>query len=501
MKFQFYYLVLLALLCGCTDGLLEEDPKGSLVESNFYQTDEDLELASVALYNRVNNNFNIGPCYGPVFGADDITVTRNGNKITYADFDTFQAGSSNDKLNWWSNFYSLIKASNGIINNYEAAVKASDEKKRLTAGEAHFMRGLAYYFLTRVWGSVPLILDDNIDYQIAKSSPQQIYDQVIADLKQAEELLPDSWTGVRRQNGVDIAPTKGSAKALLSSVYLTMAGWPLKQTDKYELAAQKAKEVMDNRSTWGYELLPDFSDLWKKENKFNKETVFGCYFNINTPTLIEANGNRLCISYMPEDEGGFGVGYGEVGFFKRFPAGPRKDATYQYDYYLNNDPANTVDYTKTLRKHPCFIKQRDGDTYNWAKHTISGNLTDRTIPVIRYAEVLLIYAEAQAMAHGADLSAYQALNQVRRRAGLKDLSEGLSKEVFRDSVVAERGWEFAGAEPAARWFDLQRTETVGKAARQRDAVEEPLKNVPDDSQHTYYWAPIPINDTQLNPNL
>ena len=90
---------------------------------------------------------------------------------------------------------------------------------------------------------------------------------------------------------------------------------------------------------------------------------------------------------------------------------------------------------------------------------------------------------------------------MRNRAGLSNLVAGLSQSAFRDSVIAERGWEFAGAEPAGRWYDLIRTETVSKANSDRDASEEPLKNIPDDAAHTFYWAPIPIGDQQLNPNL
>jgi hypothetical protein len=206
-------------------------------------------------------------------------------------------------------------------------------------------------------------------------------------------------------------------------------------------------------------------------------------------------------AFAPDDEGGWGDGFGEINFYKKFPAGPRKDATYQIVYYLNNNPANAVDYTQTLRKHPFFFKYRDDDAFDPATHTNTNWIGSHTVPVIRYAEVLLTYAEAQAMAASPGASAYEAINQVRNRAGLADLPQGLSQSAFRDSVVAERGWEFAGVEPAARWFDLIRTETVGKANSDRSPLEEALKNVPNDATHTFYWAPIPVGDKQLNANL
>ena len=96
------------------------------------------------------------------------------------------------------------------------------------------------------------------------------------------------------------------------------------------------------------------------------------------------------------------------------------------------------------------------------------------------------------MSSGVDASAYDAINQVRQRAGLAALQTGLSQTAFRDSVIAERGWEFA-AEVGIRWFDLVRTETVQKANANRDAAEVALINQPSDANHTYYWAPVPVN--------
>ncbi len=163
-----------------------------------------------------------------------------------------------------------------------------------------------------------------------------------------------------------------------------------------------------------------------------------------------------------------------------------------------------------------------GITYNNASRRLR-RAGDHTVYIISYAEVLLTYAEAKAMSGGTDATAYNAINMdisgydvvsfsihataynainmVRKRAGLADLVPGLSPAAFRDSVIAERGWEFADLEPAARWFDLLRTETVGKVNLARNAGEDPLKNLPSDALHSFYWAPIPINDQQLNPNL
>ena len=139
------------------------------------------------------------------------------------------------------------------------------------------------------------------------------------------------------------------------------------------------------------------------------------------------------------------------------------------------------------------MKYRDDESYDPATHKMNDWWGNATVYVIRYPEVLLTYAEAQTMSTGtADATAYEAVNKVRRRAGLKDLEAGLAKDKFQAAVIAERGWEFAGFEPAARWFDLIRTETVAKANANRGTGELTLVGKPDDSSHSFYWAPIPI---------
>ena len=100
--------------------------------------------------------------------------------------------------------------------------------------------------------------------QLEKQHQQKIYDLIVADLKVAETNLPNT----KRDPG---RPNKGSAKAFLADVYLTMAGWPLKQTDKYDLAAAKAKEVIDNKDTYGFQLLPTFAAVFENDPEFVRE--------------------------------------------------------------------------------------------------------------------------------------------------------------------------------------------------------------------------------------
>lgn len=489
-----YYKIMMLLpailASACASDFLEETPKGSLTPENFYQSANDLELAQAALSWRLNGAFNV--VVSPYYGADDITSKRSGNKIDFSDFDVFNANSSNGRItDWWNNFYATIKAANTLINNYDNAVEATEEQRSNAAGHAYFMRAISYFYLTRTWGEVPMPTEAIVDLERPNAKVEDIYALIVDDLQKAETMLPDHWSGNASQNGIDIFPTKGAVKALLANVYLTMAGWPLKQTDKYALAAQKAKEVIDNKGTWGYGLQSNFADLWTIGNKYNNEAVFACYYNVLVSAWNWENGSMMGPNpFAPGEEGGWEDGYGEIAFYNNFPDGPRKVATYQEDYYVDNDPDNVISWQETAAGHPFFLKYRDDDNYDWSTHKANNWRGSMTTFVIRYPEVLLTYAEAQAMSSGPDAMAYDAVNQVRQRAGLPDLEPGLSQTDFRDAVLMERGWEFAG-EAGIRWFDLVRTETVAKANAMRDASEVPLLGEPSDTDHTYYWAPLP----------
>jgi hypothetical protein len=282
-----------------------------------------------------------------------------------------------------------------------------------------------------------------------------------------------------------------------------MAGYPVKDNTKYALAAAKAKEVIDNEAAYGYSLMASYADLWKFVNNINSETVFGLFYNHVVGDWSDngtwANGNMNCpLSYKPGDFGGWDDLFAELTFFKEFPSGPRKDATFLTQAKKSpTDPVLTWQNYRT--KHPYYKKWLD--IPGWDENNASAYFdwwSSRSVMVIRYAEVLLVYAEAKAMSGGTDALAYTCVNRVKTRAGVPNLAGGLSATAFRDSVIVERKWEFAGNEPNARWFDMVRTETVESATAKRDPLEIPLVNQPTKAR---YFAPIPSVDRVLNPNL
>ncbi len=518
MKKYTSILLLATILVSCNKDFLEEKTYGLIRPSNYFTTLSDLEKCVNALYSNCNTMYNESSMFIVCMAGDDMTTQAAGNKAAYLQFDLFNARDNNDRLpKSWNNEYATIKQANVIISTIDQIVEPANDpgllqhQKDLALGQAYFVRALAYFNLVRIFGQVPLVTELGIDYDLPKASFKDIYDLIISDLTKAESLVPVDYSTAPDASDLEKSTANaradlGAVKSLMASVYLNMAGYPLKDNSKYALAAQKAKEIIDNEGTYGYELLSNYGDLWKWENGFfnqgNAEDVFACFFNATVGDWSDggtwANGNANNLAFFPENFGGWADAFAELNFFNEFPEGPRKDGTF-LTKGQNSPDDPVINWHDFAYKHPYYGKYyniRGFDSTNMGQYIEW--LSSRTVQVIRYAEVLLVYAEAKAMSDGPDQLAYDCLNRVRNRAGLDDMTPGLNGTAFRDSVINERKWEFAGMEPNARWFDMVRTETVESATAKRDPTEIPLVNQPSKDQ---YFAPIPAADRIVNPNL
>lgn len=516
-KIIFSSLVAMATLTSCSD-FLDEKYYGKVFPDTYPASVDNLESMVTALYGKANQMYyNVGVRVA-CFGGDDVTTLAGGNKVRFLEFDNFSAQDNNTEISSaWSAYYELIKQSNDLIISTPDVTDAKvngdalNNFKNRTLGQAYFMRALAYFNLVRTFGQIPLVTTLDIDYNAPKAEFNDIYTLIVEDLKQAETLLPDVYGSAPNQTSLETSTayarvTSGAAKSLLASVYLNMAGYPLKDNSCYAKAASKAQEVIDKETLYGYELL-DINELWKYENGWketaNAEGVFTCFYNTQSSwTGNGSNGNTIAMGLMPSEMSGWDDAFAELNFYNEFPEGPRKETTFLTEVYTNNG-ADVKHWADFNSKHPHYKKYLEMEGTDWNN---MGKYIDwwssRTIPVIRYAEVLLVYAEAQAMADGTpNALAYKCLNRIRERAGLSDVPTGLGGSDFAKAVIDERKWEFAGMEPCARWFDMIRTETVAAATEKRDAAETPLVNRPNDTTHEHYFAPIPQHDTQLNPGL
>lgn len=495
MKKIYFFILILAFSISCSESYLDETPKGRLALDGFFNNSQDLDLALTALYKSLAD-FGFANYFNVAFFGDDQYTTRPGsNKEDYRDYDMFFSNKDNNTRNPynWEVSYEIISAANFIINGADKAVLASEEERMLAKAQARFLRAHAYFYLVRVYNEVPLVTTNDVDLEMVKSAATDVYDLIIEDLKIAETDLPDQWNSGRMDTwGI----TSGAAKSLLSGVYLMMTGYPIKDESKYALASTKAKEVIDNASTYGYELLENFQDLWL-DRPTNAEDIYSVYYSNSTPDVSY----RAPYSGMPVEMGGWEDYFSEINFYLSFPEGPRKDATFYNEIILRQEPHDTIYWQEEAWAHPFFKKMLyangtgpDNDLPLWEHYAYN---CSRSTQFMRFAEVKLIYAEAKAMSSGPDASAYKEINDIRKRAGLPDLTPGLSAEAFRDSVIQERAWEFP-EEYGQRWFDLVRLERVEEANSNRNEAELPLQNQPSKA---FYFSPIPLEERIINPNL
>ncbi|MDR1981610.1 MAG: RagB/SusD family nutrient uptake outer membrane protein [Tannerellaceae bacterium] len=512
---------LLCGLCGlaffsCKD-FLYEDPKGKLNEETFFSTNEDLQMSLHALFHRLMYSGQATNFLSYAWAGDDITThDAAANKQTYREFDRYSP-SNIGYFEGWGIFYSVAKAANFVIN-YADKTPTSQTNIEQAIAQARFWRAYAYYILVRVWGPIPVTLESEVRYDTPLSSVEEVYKVIIEDLQYAESHLPSAWTTAPQHlNGTDVYVTDGGAKAMLAHVYLTMGGWPLKQQDKYALARDKAKEVIDGVQSgkYYYQLHPNFADVYKLANNFSKEDIISIHYNKDWG--YDENSMSSQCGLLGSTGVGWDDYYGEIKFWKDMPDGPRKDAIYSPKVW--NKAANTViDWWETPERHPQIINMAEGPNrteYDYAApHDDLDWLGEKTHKIFRYSELLLTYAEAQARADGApNALAYDCINQVRNRAGLDDLPAGLSGSDFADAALAEHGWEVAGffwGNIACRFFDMQRMELLKVHFEYRKAnpgvevagqlIKEVI-TVEGTWNDDRAYAPYPAEDTALNPNL
>ncbi|MDH6306054.1 hypothetical protein M2459_002802 [Parabacteroides sp. PF5-5] len=488
--------LLTVIAFSCQD--LDENPAGTLAAESFFTTTADLDAAVTAVYYQLVadtwGGFGHTNIWTTMFGADDLTTA--GDRADYIAFDRFAVTNLNAPMKScaWTRSYGVVREASSVINNYHRVEGGSEGFILERAAEAHFLRAWAYFWLVRTFGEIPLVTSTEIDYNLPLSPVSDIYALIVEDLEFAiKHLSTERDTYIGR-------PSAWSAKGLLAQVYLTMAGWPLKDESKYALAASLAKDVIDNGP---YRLLDNYKDLWLDSSDNNDEVVWSIQFCTMKDCGLAVRCTFIGLNTQPSEERGWDQVFCEVGFYNRFPEGPRKDATFWTNFEVretsgDRDITGYVHFSESKQKHPFLAKYRDGYVPGEASwNGDSDHMGGRDVNYLRFAEILLIYAEAQCMADGApNAQAYECINATRKRAGLDNLTPGLGKIAFRDAVIDERGWEFCGE--YSRWFDLVRTQKVAEMNNYKDEVDFKPLNPIDESR---YLAPIPYTEVLLNPNL
>jgi hypothetical protein len=461
-------LFVFAILFFSCEGILDESPKTVVVE-NFYNTAEEVATATNAIYIPLRRE--MGEQVAILDTHTDWGYGR-GSRAQYNDFAGFNAANINATTVRWNAYYLAIRNANLVIRNAPEGTSISEADIARFVAEAKFLRALVYFDLVRNWGGVPLRTDENLELMdVEKGSIANIYALIIADLEEASLNLPETQAAIGR-------PTLHAAKSMLANVYLTL--------ERYDEAAATALEVIQSNR---FALVP----VTTREDF--QLRVFG-------PDLVTSSEEIFYLKYAREvDQGNWLL------WIINHPNTRLYNLGGAYAHYsLSSDPFyigwNEGDLRKSLWYPVNFgmgantlISGKFIDT-----QAISNRGAGNDMPIYRYAEVLLIYAEANARASGApSLEGIEALNQVHRRAyGLDPtvpsavdyILEGYDLESFVDLVLTERAYEFQFE--GKRWYDLKRT---GKAAE----VIQAAKGVTIAEKH-YLW-PIPFEEINLNKAL
>lgn len=490
IKIYGFLLLTTGIICttGCKKFLNESDPSNFTVENYFTKPEHarsSVNASYASLREPMNSGFGGGAWTMTEFATGQAATDLGQAVDSYFVKDLQNTADNNYGLSYWQNYYKGIGNANLSIAKIPTISMDAVEAKRLL-GEAHFIRAWYYFTLVQLFGNIPLITEP-VDLKSPQLRPTQasadeVYQLIVADLKTAE-LSGLPWVQPGGQASL------GAVKSLLAKVYLTMAGYPLQKGAAYfDLAAKKAEEVLDSKQ---FKLFQTYADLHNPAKKNVEENIFMIQ---NKTQIIAGNWQELIIPYNKNisaysaETGGI---YATADFVKSYePADLRaKEGQFFFTKFTNQDNRNLE-----VDLGGYFLYK----LFDVAAHTTTAN-SDLNWSLIRYAEVLLIYAEASNEVNGPNIKAYEAVNLIRQRANLGDLS-GLAKDQLREAIWLERWHELCFEN--ITWFDM---------ARLRKAFNATTKGFDNFVGHKFSYGPvlterellfpIPSRELRNNTNL
>lgn len=464
---------LLALALTSCDSLLEEDPEDQIAPTNFYQSAEDAQAAIEGAYSVFLDN---GYYFQSWFLMTDVTTDDNETRAGIGNQDLVRLGNyeftpANVFIERnWGQMYEGVNQVNAVLDNVPD-IEMDEQQKQDILGQARFLRALHYFNLVRLYGSVPLVTSETNSLDsltIPAASEEEVYQQVITDLERAIDQLP----ATRSDDNLGKA-TSGAAEGLLAKVHLTREEW--------DQAAEHAGNVIASGT---YRLLDEWKAVFQISNEFNDENMFEVNFD-----AIDSQGSVHTLYTIAQRYPG-GAAWGNFGITDELIA-----------EYSDNDVRGlegtymTSPHTDPVRTYEW---ENGGPAYNkWFDETNATNLEgrgwanqDNNWIVLRYADVLLMYAEAvnEGGTPSGPIGKFDALNMVRERAGIGPVSESLSQSAFRDAVRLERRKELVME--GHRWMDLKRWGILEEAVQEKTGHSIPGP-----------FFPIPQRELDINEEL
>ena len=471
MKHIKYFLLCLFSIVSCD--LLDRPVYDNVEHDNAYRTDSDIELAVNGVYGLLDNLFTTNFVNLSELPGDNAqTVGENTDRAL---IDKFSCSPVNSLLeSAWSASYRCISNANEVIAAIPNVEFSDPDKKDQYLGEVYFIRALCYFNLVRWFGDLPLInapISIEQSMKLTRTKAETIYDElIIPDLTNAMNLLPDAYSGEEIGRA-----TSGAAASLLGKVYLTL--------HDYENAATVLEDVITSER---YSLLPNYADIFDPNNANHAESIFEIQFEKG----YTGGSGWSCAAHNSNlsDEFGVSTGGGTMPTSDIIDALDPTSARYAASIGRgkNNGP-------RYIKKHYMELSIQNHSDDNW--------------PYLRYADVLLMYAEASnELTAAPSVMAVDCVNKIRRRAyGITDPTntshdltdaETIDRDTFREVVWLERRLELAFE--GHRWFDLVRTGQYVTVMNNYFATYNNGNYVVESYNNLF---PVPQYEIDVNPNL
>lgn len=499
--------LLLLVGSGC-EKFLEERPDGLIAPENYFKSASDGKAALTGIYAILKNNSLYGQLGLDAFygsGADEVGPSRPFGFVNYIQEYTIAEGNADEESQktgvavTWKDLYRVVLNTNIIIDRVTGNVGISKKDQDDIIGETLFLRSLAYFHLTTLWGAVPYyrtslpLVEVN---SLPRTEANKIRNEILVDLQKAMDLMPGKV--VATENG---RATKWAAAMLMTKIYLVQKDW--------KNARDKSVEIINNSP---HKLLANFGDVFSPNREYNEEVIWELDFAKDLYSQYErgvpalaGNGNWYPSMFCPRladeplnsaDKPLLIAALGKNGESFNGTSGqiPLPDLVKKF-------PKND------LRRIWTVLEKYEGIQLKFPYMPKMWNLNIATSPRFNHSDNKMIYrlADAYLMAAEAEnelngpANAYQYVNAVRKRAFATAVEAnwtGMSKDSFRRAMYDERKWEFAGE--SHRRFDLIRWGILMETVL---ATEYRVYNPKPNIKPIHILLPIPPQEFLLNPNL
>lgn len=496
--FKYIYIALLLTTVSCDD-FLNEVPTGAMTSGAILTSQESAIAFANSAYDHsiVFNTTTAGWGSNSALLLEYMTdkATSENSQSNYKEFQELTVSASSPYIqDWWQHGFAGIAKCNLALQKLPEFTLVNPDLLTRYKGEVLFMRSLYYFYLVRIFGDLPKITAPQTELgqlEVSRAPLKEIYDEIIIPgLLEAEKSgLPlKDETGRASLNAV---------RTLLAEVYLTYAGHPVQGGKSYY--AESAKRSLEVIKSGSHSLFLQYDDIRNPANNNKGEFIFQTQFSLNKRS------NEMVNVVLPSRSGmsAFNLEFGSLipnkAFVESFPKGDRRINEKQFFFttykghpskFSPGAPQLTFMDFKGYYIHKFFdvnaIDKAGQSALNWT--------------IYRYADVLLLYAEAQSQADGVpNEQAFSALNAVRKRAGLSDFTN-TNAEAFRKAVWDERYFELCYE--SKTWFDMQRTRLIrNDASGNYQNFIGYVTNAGKSYAEKHLLFPVPLRELQANSKL